>query len=102
MARSFGQVAPQSRRARGSRRASGTSSALRPVESSVRSRASTAMTTDLLLEAVGDGARLLRDLGGIEPARSLDVDRVLLDDATRPAREQDDAIAEAHRFANVV
>ena len=46
--------------------------------------------------------RLLGDLERVEAARSLDVDRVLLDDAAGSARQQDHPVAEAHRLAHVV
>ena len=47
-------------------------------------------------------ARELGDLERVEPTRTLDVDRVLLDDPTGSARQQDHAVAEAHGLAHVV
>src|SRR4051812_43212545 len=83
MARSFGHAPFQIRRPREAFGATDTSSASRP---DVSARSSTAMPAHLVLQAVGDGPRLLGDLGGVEPTGSVDGDGVLLDDAAGSAR----------------
>src|SRR4051794_35240202 len=99
IASSFGHADFQIRRPRDTRGATRTSSASRP---DVSARSSTAMPAHFLLEAIGDCPRLLGDLGRVEAAGSVDGDRILLDDATGSARQQDHPIAEAYRLSHVV
>src|SRR6185437_13073256 len=101
MAASLGQVARAIRAAR--------SRALAPGRSPSRSRASrparvvsAAMAAYLLAQPVGDDARQFGDRSGVDPPRALDRDRVFLDDPARPARQQDDPVAEPDRLADVV
>src|SRR6478752_3432125 len=93
MARSFGHAPFQILRPSETFAAIGTSSASRP---DVSARSSMAMPTHLVLQTVSDGPRLLGDLGGVEAARSVDGNGVLLDDAAGPTRQQDHAVTEAH------
>ena len=80
--------------------ASGTSSASRP-DGERRARQRPWRRTSSLSRSVIVAASV-GDLGRVEAPRPLDVDGVLLDDPAGPAREQDDAVAEAHRLAHVV
>src|SRR5487761_1436253 len=80
-----------------------------PGRSSPRSSASrparvvsAAMAAYLLAEPVGDDAGQLGDRGGVDPPRPFDGNRVLLDHPAWPARQQDDAVAQADRLADVV
>src|SRR3954453_18110748 len=75
MASSLGHAAFQIRRPTDTFGATGASSASSPA---VRLRSSTAMASPLLLEPVGDGGGQAGDGERVEPARTLDPDRVLL------------------------
>src|SRR5215471_4141333 len=101
VASSFGHVAFHTRRPRFARGATGRSRVTRPVESSVSSSSRTGtsrtgMTAHLRTELVGDRAREIGDLARVEPTRAGHLDRELLDDATRAARQQHDAVAQPH------
>src|SRR5262245_4380369 len=107
VASSFGHVAFQSRRPRLARGATGRSRVTSPADSSVSSSSRTGMsrtgmTAHLRTQLVGDRAREVGDLTGVESARPLHVDGKLLDHASGPARQQDDPIAEADGLADVV
>src|SRR5262245_43461214 len=65
-------------------------------------RSVVAMATHLLAQPVRDLTGLGRDLGRVHAPRPRDADRELGRDASRSAREQHHAVAEADRFADVV
>ena len=60
------------------------------------------MAAYLFPEPIGDGCGELGHLAGVDAARPAGVDCVLLGDASRPAREQHDPIAESYRLPDVV
>src|ERR1700761_1480857 len=100
-AATFGQTAFEIRAARSRAPppgvASPKSSASRPARV-----VSVAMAAYLLAEPVGDDASQFGDRGRIDPPRTLHWDGVFRDDPARPAGQQDDAVAEADRLADVV
>ncbi len=61
-----------------------------------------AMAAHLLPQPVGDRGGQLGDLGRVDAAGPVDVDRELVDHPAGPARQQHDAVAEADRLADVV
>src|SRR5712692_835752 len=98
-AASFGHSHDHTRRAPCGR--SGTST-VSTTSSTSRATGSVAIRTHLLLEAFGDAACHDCQLGRVEAPRSRQVDLELLSDAARPAREDKDAVTEAHGLACVV
>src|SRR6266581_40657 len=98
-AASFGQSHDQTRLAPCGRSVASTVS----ITSSIsRAAGSVAIRTHLLLEAFGDAACDDCQLGRVEASWSRQVDRELLCDPPRPAREDKDAVAEADGLARGV
>src|ERR1700749_1820761 len=97
----FGQTAFEIRAARSRAPPPGAASPKSSASSPARV-VSLAMAANLLAKPAGGHAGQSGHRGGADPPRTLHRDGVFRDDPARPAGQQDDAVAEADRLADVV